>query len=90
MNYIEISANDAMNALREIGMALVAIQDLEHEEEVLSFVKKTRTECNELIKDAQTIISQRDDFVREMDFFTQKQMDLKHICPVGKEIIILY
>ena len=90
MNYIEMSIDDAMKVLGETGIVLVATQDLEHKEEVLSFVKRTKAECKELIKDAQTIINQCDDFVRELDLFTQKQKDLEHICPVGKKIIILY
>ena len=90
MNYIEINMNDAMKVLGETGIILVAIKNLEHEDEVLSFVKKKRAECKELIKSAKTIIKQCDDFVREMDLFTTKQDDIFHIKPEGKEIIILY
>ena len=90
MNYIKMSVNDAMKVLGETGTVLVAIQDLEHKKEVLSFVKKEKSECKELLANAQTVIKQCDDFVRELDMFTHKQKDLKHIYPVGKKIIILY
>ena len=90
MNYIEMSIDDAVKVLGETGMVLIAIQDLEHKKEALSFVKKAKSECKELLTNAKTIIKQCDDFVREMDLFTTKQDDIFHIKPEGKEIIILY
>lgn len=88
MKYVNL--DNAVKELDGTKSALVAIHDLKNKKEVTSFVKKTKEECRELLKNAKTIVIKRDDgFVREMDLFSCKQ-DIKDVKPIGSEVIILY
>lgn len=90
MRYVEMSTEEAIDMLRKSkgGKVLVAIQDLKKEEPVL-FYPKTKTDCLVMIKEAETIASVCDDFVRQLKLFTEKQKDLFNIIPEGLQKTIL-
>lgn len=89
MQYIEMSVEDALRLYGKKGTVLVAVQDLESEEDVINFVKKTKIECENVIKSAATIAQGCDEFMRQLKVFSHKQLDLKNIEPVGKMRTIL-
>lgn len=71
------------------SVVLVAVNDLEDpNEEIVSFVKRTKKECAAIIRQAETIALSCDSFMDTMKCFTEKQ-DLKCIQPVGKVSTIL-
>lgn len=67
---------------------LVAVQDLETEE-ISSFVKKSKHDCENIIMEAETIARVYDDFVNQLRVFTEKQPDIRNIIPRGKLSTIL-
>ena len=66
---------------------LVAVNDLA-KDEVVAFQKKNKRECENIIKEAETIARVCDDFIDSLRCFSVKQ-DLKRIEPVGKMSTIL-
>lgn len=88
MKYVEMTIDEALkyNAKK----VLVAVQDLEEEENCVSFVPKTRCEYEEIIKEAETLVQVTDDFVKQLRAFTIKQPDIRNISPHGKLSTILF
>ena len=83
MNYIEVTIEQAleMNKGDKNSKVLVAINDLE-KNDVASFVKKTRNECEKIIKDAETLVQNCDDFMECLMCYSERQ-DLRSIQPIG-------
>lgn len=90
MKSAEITVEDAFNFLKKSKNVLVTYQDLECEREVTSFVTKPKSECNNIIYSAKTLVYYCDEFIREIILYTHEQPDIDHTIPVGQEIIILF
>lgn len=83
MKYIEVTIEEAlaMNKGDKNSKVLVAVSNLE-DDNVAAFVKKTRNECEKIIKDAETLVQNCDDFMDCLLCYSEKQ-DLKSIRSVG-------
>lgn len=90
MNYVEMTTDEAIEVLRKSKgkKVLVAIKDLENDEDAV-FYQKLKSDCEIMIKEAQTISSLCDDFVKQLRIFTEKQKDLRNIRMVGMQKTIL-
>lgn len=91
MKVIELTSEEAIHVLKNSKgkRVLVAIQDLEAEEEICSFLPIRKNDCEGMIRDAETLISATSDFVKQLRLFTEKQNDLENIRAVGYQKIIL-
>ena len=87
--YIEMTIEEAIeyNKGNKNAKVMVAINNLE-QDDVASFVKKTKGECEEIIKKAQTIAHNCDDFMDSLHCYSAKQ-NLKEIKPIGVVSTIL-
>lgn len=84
MKYVEVTIEQAleMNKGDKNSKVLVAVNNLE-ENDVVAFVRKTRTECENIIKDAQTLVHNCDDFMDSLMCYSKRQENIKSIRPVG-------
>lgn len=92
MHYIEMTIEEANEYYKGTSgkTVLVAVQDLERmEEQVLSFTKKNRSECENILMEAETIVRVCDDFVNQLRAFTKKQPNVREIIPKGRLSTIL-
>lgn len=87
--YVEMTIEEALelNKGDKNSKVLVAISNLE-DDEVVAFVKKTRYECENIIKQAETIAHSCDEFMDSLMCYTEKQ-DIRRIAPIGKMSTIL-
>lgn len=90
LQYVEMDIETAYKLCKGKGTVLVATKDLEKEDEVINFVKKTKSECEGVIRNAATIIQGCDDFMKQLNVFSYKQPDIMNIIPVGKMRVILF
>lgn len=92
MGYVEMTIEEALEYSRgnKAQVVLVAVKDLEKSEEITQFIKRSKSECEDIIRNAETIARIYDQFISQLKVFTRKQIDLKNIKPYGKESIILY
>lgn len=88
MRYVEMTVEDAMKYCNKNDKVLVAVHDLENDDIDVMFVQKRRREYGDIFKDAKTILSMCDNFIKELSVFTEKQ-DLLNIEPHGLQKIIL-
>lgn len=90
MQYIEMTVEEAIKVLQKSKgkKVLVAIQNLENDN-VTPFFPKLKSDCFLMIKEAETISSANDEFVRQLRLFTEKQRDLLNIDKIGLQKIIL-
>ncbi len=81
--YVEMTIEQALrlNNGNTNVKVLVAISDMEKNESD-SFVRKTKSECDEIIKKAQTIAHDCADFMNSLHCYSAKQ-NLKEIKPIG-------
>ena len=86
--YVEMTIEEAMKKCGKNAKVLVAIQNLEEENTDVIFVNKKREEYNELFEDIKTVASLYDDFIKQLNLFTEKQ-DIYNIKPKGMQKIIL-
>ena len=86
-----MTTDEAIDVLRKSKgkKVLVAIQDLENDNEDVIFYQKLKSDCEIMKKEAQTVSSMCDDFVKKLDVFTEKQKDLMNIEPHGIQKTIL-
>ena len=91
IKYVEMTIEDAVNYCKSRGnqTVLVAVQNLEDENSIASFSKKDISECEKIIKNAETIARLSDDFVNQLRCFTCKQRDIFNVVPKGKLKTIL-
>ena len=89
MTYIEVTIEQAlaMNKKKKNSKVLVAVNDLESND-VAAFVKKTRNECEKIIRDAETLVQNCDDFMECLMCYSERQ-DVKSIRPIGMLSTIL-
>lgn len=90
MRYVEMTTEEAIEVLKKSKgkKVLVTIQDLSNDEPTL-FYPKLKSDCMMMIKEAETISSACDDFVKQLRLFSEKQKDLMNIMPVGLQRTIL-
>ena len=88
MKYIEMTIEEAMKRCNKNKKVLVAVQDLEDENIDIVFVKKEKSEYEEIFEDVKTVASACDDFVKHLRLFTEKQ-NIYNIEPIGIEKIVL-
>lgn len=91
MNYVEMTTEEAIELLKKSKgkKVLVAIKDLENDDDAV-FYQKFKSDCESMIKEAQTVASACDDFVKQLDLFTAKQKNLFELTPHGcKKTILL-
>jgi predicted patatin/cPLA2 family phospholipase len=87
--YAEMTVEEAMKKCGRNARVLVAVQNLENNnEDDIIFTKKKREEYNELFENIKTVASIYDDFVKQLNLFTEKQ-DIYDIKPKGIQKIIL-
>lgn len=87
--YIEMTIEEAMKKCNKNTKVLVAIQDLEKEDDEIVFVQKKKKEYGSIFEDAKTVLSMCDDFIKELNVFTEKQPDIYNIRPHGLQKIVL-
>ena len=87
--YIEMTIEEAMKKCNKHTKVLVAIQDLEKEDDEIVFVQKKKREYDSIFEDAKTVLSMCDDFIKELNVFTEKQPDIYNIRPHGLQKIVL-
>ena len=87
--YVEMTIEQALklNNGNTNAKVMVAMNNLE-KDEVVSFARKTKRECEEIIKQAQTIAHDCDDFMNSLYCYSVKQ-NLKEIKPIGVVSTIL-
>ena len=89
MRYVLMTIEEAVKYCKG-KKVLVAEQDLEkNENEVVGFERKTFQECKELIERSETIAKICDDFLNQLRVFSEKQLDLINIKPIGTMSTIL-
>lgn len=82
MQYVEMTVKEAKKRCKKNAKVLVAIQDLEDENVDVIFVQKKKDEYDALFADVKTVSSLCDEFVKQLNLFTEKQ-DIKNIRPCG-------
>lgn len=87
--YVEMTIEEAMKKCNKNTKVLVAIQDLEKEDDEIVFVQKKKREYGSIFEDAKTVLSMCDDFIKELNVFTEKQPDIYNIRPHGLQKIVL-
>lgn len=88
MQYVEMTIEEAMKRCNKNAKVLVAIQNLEEDDCDVVFVKKRRDEYQSIFNDVKTVASLCDDFVKQLNLFTEKQ-NIYNVQPHGKKKIIL-
>lgn len=90
MKFIEISVDDAIDILKHAKgqTVLVAVQDL-NTDEPAEFHKSSKEIEQREIEKAETIASGKEEYIRYLNLFSEKQCDLKHLSPRGVKRIIL-
>lgn len=88
MRYILMDIDEAAKYCKG-KKVLVAEQDLENENEVIGFERKTFQECKEIIERSETIAKICDDFLNQLRVFSERQDDIMNIRPIGKMSTIL-
>ena len=90
MNYVLMSVEDAKKLAKKDAIVLVAVNDLEDPMVVSSFTKKKFLECESMIKEAETVISVCDDFIKQLRCYTERQENFPDLRLKGKEGVILF
>lgn len=90
MQYVEMTIEEANKYYKgSTGKTvLVAVQDLESNE-VAEFVRRGKSECENILNEAETIARVYDDFINQLRVFTEKQPDIRNIISRGKLSTIL-
>lgn len=89
MKYVEMTIEEAMKICNKNDKVLVAVQDLTDDDDNIVFLKKRREDYENIFEDVKTVASLCDDFVKQLNLFTEKQ-NIYNIKPQGlRKIIIL-
>jgi len=89
MQYIEMTIEEALYRCSKNTKVLVAVQNLEENDSDIVFAPKYKREYKEMFKDVKTAVSLRDDFIKQLNLFTEVQ-DIYNIRPFGmKKIVVL-
>lgn len=87
--YVEMTIEEAMKKCNKNTKVLVATQDLEQNDSDVLFVIKKKKDYNSIFENAKTIVSSCDDFIKQLNVFTEQQPDIPHIHPHGIQRIVL-
>ena len=88
MQYIEMTVEEAKKRCRKNAKILVAVQDLKEDNVDMIFVPKRRNEYEKLFEDVKTVAGIYNDFLNQLNLFTEKQ-DIKNIKPYGIQKTVL-
>lgn len=88
MQYVEMTVEEAKKCCKKNTKVLVAIQDLAEENIDVIFVPKRRNEYEKLFEDVKTVAGIYDQFINQLNLFTEKQ-DIRNIRPYGKQKTVL-
>ena len=89
MNYLLMTVEEAQRLAKKNALVLVAVSDLEKEDCNEQFTKRTFGDCNEILKEAETIANVCDDFVNQLRIFSKRQVDVINYENKGKLSTIL-
>lgn len=88
--YIEMTVEEAMKRCNKNTKVLVAVQNLEDSDDKdVIFVAKRRKDYGTIFEDAKTVLSLCDDFIKQLNVFTEQQPDIPNIRPYGLQKIVL-
>lgn len=92
MQYVEMTIQEALDYSKgdTSQTVLMARQDLEKDNEIPKFEKKSKSECEQIIQGAETIARACDDFVNQMRVFSERQLDIENIERKGELNTILF
>ena len=85
---VEMTVEEAMKICGRNAKVLVAVRDLEKEEQEVLFEQKRKEEYEKLFDDVKTVASSMNDLVKRLECFTEKQ-DIRNIRPIGFQKIVL-
>jgi len=88
MQYVEMTVEEAKKCCKKNAKVLVAIQDLAEKNVDIMFVPKRRNEYEKLFEDVKTVAGICDEFINQLNLFTEKQ-DIRNIRPYGKQKKVL-
>lgn len=89
MQYVEMTVEEAMKKCNKNTKVLVAIQNLEeNEDQDVVFVIKKREEYKTMFDNVKTVASLYSDFVKQLNLFTEIQ-DIYNVKPQGLQKIVL-
>lgn len=89
MNYVMMTMEEAQKVAKKDAIVFVSVMDLEANDCNEGFIKKKFGECNDIIKEAETIAKVCDDFANQLRVFSKKQVDVINYEPLGKLSTIL-
>ncbi len=74
MRYVEMTIEEAMKMCNKNAKVLVAIQNLEEDDDVdIVFVPKRKENYGEIFENVKTVASIYDDFMNQLRLFTERQ-----------------
>ncbi len=88
MQYVEMSIEDAMKRCKKHARILVATQDLTEDDPDIVFIQRRGSDYKEVFADVKTVAALADDFVKQLNLFTEKQ-DIMNVRPYGIQRIVL-
>ncbi len=89
MRYVEMTLEEAVKECNKNTKVLVAMQNLaEKDDSDVIFIPKKREEYTKMFEDVKTAASLCNDFVRQLNLFTERQ-DIRNIKPQGFQKIVL-
>lgn len=90
MKYVKMTIEEANKIAKKDAVVYVATSDLEQDEFCDAFEKKRFGECENIIKEAETIAKMCDGFASQLRLFTVEQEDIINYEPRGKLSTILF
>lgn len=89
MKYVEMTIEEAMKRCTKNTKVLVAVQNLEEDDDIdVVFIPKRRENYGEIFEDVKTVASICDDFINQLRLFTEKQ-DIYNVKPRGLQKTVL-
>lgn len=91
MQYVEMSIEEALKIFKgDVSKTvLVAVKDLEKDDDIQSFKKVGVSRCKRIIKSSSTIIGIDDDLLKQLLLYSRKQ-NIQSIKPIGIMTRIVY
>ena len=91
MKYVEMTIEEALRYCKGnvSEKVLVAVYDLSDANGIAAFQQKRKSECEDIISQAETIAKECDNFINALKCFSEKQ-DLRMIQPRGVMTTILF
>lgn len=89
MIYVEMTVEEAMKRCNKHDKVLVAIQNLEDDSVNVPFVLKKREEYPEIFENIKTAVSFCDDFIKQLQLFTEVQGDIRNIRARGLQKTVM-